>query len=39
MEDNIIEETIEFSQELYEKNIAENTFETEYEAGDLDADN
>ena len=26
MEDNIIEETVEFSQELYEKNIAENTF-------------
>jgi len=27
MEDNIIEETIEFSQEMYEKNISENTFE------------
>ena len=39
MEDNIIEETIEFSEELYQKNIAENTFEVEYEAGDLDADN
>lgn len=39
MEDNIIEETVEFSQELYEKNIAENTFETEYEAGEEDADN
>ena len=34
MEDNIQVETVEFSQELYEKNIAENTFETEYEAGD-----
>ena len=34
MEDNIIEETVEFSQELYEKNIAKNTFETEYEAGE-----
>lgn len=33
-EDNIQIETVEFSQELYEKNIAENTFETEYEAGD-----
>lgn len=33
-EDNIQVETVEFSQELYEKNIAENTFETEYEAGD-----
>lgn len=32
--DNIIEETVEFSQELYEKNIQENTFNTEYEAGD-----
>lgn len=39
MEDNIIEETVEFSQELYEKNIAENTFETEYEAGDDNANN
>ena len=39
MEDNIIEETIEFSQELYEKNIAENTFNTEYEAGEDNADN
>lgn len=27
MEDNIIEETIEFSQELYEKNISENDFD------------
>ena len=39
MEDNIIEETVEFSQELYEKNIAENTFETEYEAGEENANN
>ncbi len=39
MEDNIVEETVEFSQELYEKNIAENTFETEYEAGEDNADN
>lgn len=37
--DNIVEETVEFSQELYEKNIAENTFVEEYEGGDLDADN
>ena len=37
--DNIIEETVEFNQELYEKNIRENTFEEEYEGGDLDADN
>lgn len=37
--DNIIEETGEFSQELYEKNIQENTFETEYEAGEDNANN
>ena len=37
--DNIIEETVEFSQELYEKNIQENKFETEYEGGNLDANN
>lgn len=39
MEDNIIEETVEFSQELYEKNLQENIFETEYEAGEDNADN
>ena len=39
MEDNIIKETVEFSEELYQKNITENTFEIEYEAGDLNADN
>lgn len=39
MEDNIIEETVEFSQELYEKNMQENTFETEYEAGEDNANN
>lgn len=27
MEDNIFQETIEFSEELYQKNIAENSFE------------
>lgn len=37
--DNIIQETVEFSQELYEKNIQENTFETEYEGGDVNANN
>lgn len=38
--DNIIEETVEFSQELYEKNIKENTFVEEYERGDdVDANN
>ena len=39
MEDNIIIEDIEFLQELYEKNIQDNTFETEYEGGEIDADN
>lgn len=39
MEDNIIEETIEFSEELYHKNISENTFEEEYEGGDIDENN
>lgn len=38
-EDNIIMEEVEFNQELYEKNIQENTFETEYEGGKDDADN
>ena len=37
--DNIVEETVEFSQELYEKNIAENTFVEECEGGDLEANN
>lgn len=37
--DNITEETVKFSQELYEKNIKENTFETEYEAGVDNANN
>lgn len=39
MEDNIMQETVEFFEELYQKNITENTFEVEYEAGDLNADN
>jgi hypothetical protein len=39
-EDNIFEETVEFSQELYEKNIAENSLDIEYEGGDIkDANN
>lgn len=37
--DNIIEETVEFFPELYEKNIQENKFETEYEAGEDNANN
>lgn len=27
MDDNIIEKTVEFSQELYEKNLQENNFD------------
>lgn len=38
-EDNIIEETIEFLEELYQKNIAENSLDIEYEGGDINADN
>lgn len=38
-EDNILIEDVEFDEVLYQKNIEENSFETEYEAGDLDADN
>ena len=39
MEDNVVIEEVEFSEELYQKNIAENKFEEEYEGGDIDADN
>lgn len=39
MEDNIIIENVDFSEELYQKNIAENSLDIEYEGGDLDADN
>lgn len=39
MEDNIIIENVEFSEELYQKNIAEHSLDIEYEGGDLDADN
>lgn len=40
MEDNIFEETVEFSQELYLKNIAENSLDIEYEGGNIeDANN
>ena len=39
MEDNIIEETVEFNEELYQKNIADNSLDIEYEGGDIDADN
>ena len=38
-EDNIIIEDVDFDAELYQKNIQENTFEIEYEGGDIDANN
>lgn len=37
--DNIIIENVEFSEELYQKNIAENSLDIEYEGGDISADN
>lgn len=37
--DNIIIEEVEFRQELYDKNIQENSFEIEYEGGEDNADN
>lgn len=39
MEDNIVIENVEFSEELYQKNVQDDTFETEYEGGDIDANN
>lgn len=39
MEDNIIIENVDFNEELYQKNIAENSLDIEYEGGDIDADN
>lgn len=39
MEDNIVIENVEFNEELYKKNIAENSLDIEYEGGDIDADN
>lgn len=39
MEDNIIIEEVQFSEKLYKKNIKENEFNTEYEAGEEDANN
>ena len=40
MEDNIFQETVEFSEELYQKNIAENTFkDIEDGVGDENANN
>ncbi len=39
MEDNVVIENIEFSEELYQKNIQDNNFEEEYEGGEIDANN
>ena len=39
MEDNIIIKEQEFNEELYQKNIKENKFETEYEAGGENGNN
>lgn len=39
MEDNIIIENVDFDEKLYQKNIAENSLDIEYEGGDIDADN
>lgn len=39
MEDNIVVENIEFSEELYQKNVQDDTFEIEYEGGNIDANN
>lgn len=39
MEDNIMIENVDFDEELYKKNIAENSLDIEYEGGNLDADN
>ena len=38
-EDNITIENVEFNEELYNKNISEYIFETEYEAGEDNANN
>lgn len=37
--DNIIIEDVEFDEQLYKINIAENSLDIEYEGGDIDADN
>lgn len=39
MEDNIIIKNVDFDEELYKKNIAENSLDIEYEGGDINADN
>lgn len=39
MEDNVVIENVEFNEELYQKNISENSLDIEYEGGDIDANN
>ena len=39
MGDNVFIENVEFNEELYQKNIAENSLDIEYEGGDIDANN
>lgn len=39
MGDNVFIENVEFNEELYQKNIAENSLDIEYEGGDINADN
>lgn len=39
MEDNIFIENVEFNEELYQKNIAKNSLDIEYEGGDINANN
>ena len=36
MEDNIIIENVKFDEELYNKNIEENSLDIEYEGGDIE---
>ena len=39
MEDNIFIENVEFDEELYQKNIAENSLDIEYEGGNIEDSN
>ena len=38
-EDNVIITEVEFDEKLYQKNIKENKFNVEYEAGEEDGNN
>lgn len=39
MGDNVFIENVEFNEELYQKNISENSLDIEYEGGDINANN